>query len=73
MATAMLLNVTGSLSAGKAALNDCTYSGIDFNTATTTFWLGMAISTGFMTGPLACSSTVGARPSQNCATCPAAL
>ena len=46
---------------------------IDLNTATTTFSLGMAISTGFMTGPLACSSTVGARPSQNCATCPAAL
>ena len=33
----------------------------------------MAISTGFSTGPLACSSTSGARPSQNCTKWMAAL
>jgi hypothetical protein len=34
---------------------------------------GIAISTGFRIGPFACSSTSFARPSQNCATWPAAL
>ena len=34
---------------------------------------GMAISTGLTIGPLACSSTVAARPSQNCTKWPAAL
>jgi hypothetical protein len=73
MALAVLSKVTGSGSAGNAAAKARTYSGIDWSTATSTFSLGMAISMGFRIGPLACSSTSAARPSQNCATCPAAL
>ncbi|MNX99754.1 hypothetical protein D3C86_1322210 [compost metagenome] len=32
---------------------------------TTTSWLGLPISTGLTMGPLACSSRLAARPSQN--------
>ena len=63
----------GALSFGNAFLNSSTYSGIDLSTATTFASLGMAISTGFNTGPLACASTSAARPSQNCVKCAAAL
>jgi len=38
---------------------------MDSRTATTNRSAGIAISTGFNTGPLACASTSGARPSQN--------
>jgi len=47
--------------------------GMESTTANALFSFGMAISTGLRMGPLACSSTVGARPSQNCTKCPAAL
>ena len=57
--------MTGFLSSGNAFLKASTYSGIDSRTLTTTGSAGMAISTGFSTGPLACASTSGARPSQN--------
>src|SRR5271157_4135697 len=73
MACAVFSNVTGSLSPGNAFLKASTYSGMDFSTATTALSEDIAISTGFMTGPLACSSTSGARPSQNCTKWPAAL
>src|SRR5450759_3939846 len=65
IALPILSYVTGFLSLGKAFRNASTYPGIDLRTAITCFADVMAISTGFSTGPLACSSTSGARPSQN--------
>ncbi len=46
---------------------------MDLSVSMTLASLGMAISTGLRMGPLACSSRVGARPSQNCTVWPPAL
>src|SRR3712207_7499234 len=46
---------------------------MDLSVSTTRASLGMAISTGLRMGPLACSSRLGARPSQNCRMWPPAL
>src|SRR3954468_15504100 len=49
----------------QACLNNATYFGSACRRCTTSAWV-VAISTGFSIGPLACSSRLGARPSQNC-------
>src|SRR5579885_1021437 len=51
---------------GSSDLNVSAYSGILASLATTSSGDFCAISTGFKTGSLACSSKLGARPSQNC-------
>src|ERR1019366_6519132 len=73
IALPILSYVTGFLSLGKAFRNASTYPGIDLRTAITCFADVMAISTGFRTALLACSSKSGARPSQNCTKWRAAL
>src|SRR5450759_1523069 len=60
-------------SPGNAAAKAARYFADVLRCSSTAPVLGIPISAGFRIGPLACSSTLGSRPSQNCATCPAAL
>ena len=66
MAVLMFWNVTGFLPlSGKAFWKSGRYSGMEAIFFSTVASSTLAISTGFRSGPPACSSTSAARPSQN--------